>query len=147
MAHSLWTADDLLPRQPMKVLGVPPQEPGKKTFTRTKVIATRDMAARELCLLPVVRGIEAVVIASQIKAGAIPVEVDLTGDKVVELAVLPMARYGEEDRFMPPFWCVARGNYEDANMEMETLDLDSITSIMPEDKERAAVRSADNGTS
>ena len=43
----VWMARDLLKKPPVKVFGIRPNVPGKKTFARTKVVVTRDVRLRQ----------------------------------------------------------------------------------------------------
>ena len=96
--------------------------------------------------MPVIRGLEAVVAAFPPKTGAIPVTVECPDGEDVELCILPMARYKDEDRFMPPFWCVDKRDGDDINMEIDHVDLDSILSILSPDQKKGEARPARNDT-
>ena len=51
-----------------------------------------------------------------------------------------MARYKDEDRFMPPFWCIDKRDGDDINMGMDKIDLNLIRTILNPDKDKAAAR-------
>ena len=120
---------------------------GGKTFTATKVTVTHDVAAYEVVLVPVVRGLEAVVAASPPKFGSVPVTVEDRRGELVHLALLPATRCQEDVRFMPPLWCVDKRDGEEPNMEMDTIDLNLILSILHPNEDKAVSRPARNVTS
>ena len=73
---SLWWARDLLEKQKVKVIATRPGVPSKKTFKSTKVVVTEEVAAYELVLVPVVKGLEAVQQKTK-STGAVPVEMTM----------------------------------------------------------------------
>ena len=107
---------------------------------------THDVAAYEVVLVPVVRGLEAVVAASPPKLGSVPVTVEDRRGELVHLALLPATRYQEDVRFMPPFWCVDKRDGEDSDMEMDTIDLNLILSILHPNEDKAESRPVRNAT-
>jgi hypothetical protein len=158
---AVWMARDLLAKPPVRVIGcrsATASKASKKTFSRTKVVTMRDVAAFELVLVPVVKGLEAVVTKTGGKTSA--VAVDMTRHKmitpvgggaaiedVMTLYLIPMAVQTEgKDRFMPPFWCVKQASRDDANMAMDEVELDGIFSILSSDETRSNVRPAKNDT-
>ena len=147
LAEAIWVAHRLLPAQPVQVIGVAAKADQKKFFQKTMVVAEKDLESQELCLLPLVKGLEA--IAQQgYKAGALEVEMPHPWDasESIELLVLPITRYQEEGRFMPPFWCVERGDEQVANMTMQEIDVDYIQTLMVENTTAREVRKPENGT-
>ena len=141
----LWMARDLLPTPPVKVIGIRSGAPSKKTFTRTKVVVTRDVAPFEVVLVPVVKSLEAVVQKSLGKSTAVAVAMTQNfsntpaGQDPTTLYLIPMMVHTEgKDRFMPPCWCVKHD--VPANMARDEVDVDAILSLLSSDEKRSQAR-------
>ena len=144
---SLWMAQDLLTQPPVSVIGIIPAVPNKKTFVRVKVVLTRDVAAFELVLVPVVKGLEAVVQKTGGKSAAVSVEMFKQNGEAMMLHLLPMAvQTDTKERFMPPYWCVQHGPREVANMESDEVEVDAILSLLSKDSKKSEQRTSRNDT-
>ena len=73
----------------------------------TSVVAKRDLLKGELCLLPLVKGIEFMV-SSKMPASPLCVETSLQSKEGNPFFILPCVNWHEKQRFLPPFWLVRR---------------------------------------
>ena len=159
----LWMARDLLSKPPVKVIGIRSGTPGKKTFIRTKVVVTRDVAAFEVTLVPVVKSLEAVVQKALGKSAAVEVALTPNFSSTPEgaqaqsksvaaiqdpttLYLIPMMVQTEgKERFMPPYWCVRHEVPGEAiNMASDSVDIDAILSMLSSDEPRSQARPVKN---
>ena len=156
----VWMARNLLEKPPVKVFGIRGLAAGKKTFLHTKVVVTRDVAAFEVVLVPMVKGMEAVTQKAGGKSSAVAVEMinpssskPVPGDGESPLAfkttlyLIPCRVDADgKDRFMPPSWCVKQGTREEANMASDEVDVDAMLTLLYSDELKSQVRPSINNT-
>lgn len=161
---------ELLKQPPVKVFGIRPGVAGKKTFVRTSVVVTRDVAAFEVVLVPLVKGVESVTQKAGGKSAAVAVEMINPSSSTPEpregesslakkdsaaaskhtttLYLIPCRVDTEtKDRFMPPFWCVKHGASQDANMERDEVEVDAILRLLTGNEQKSSARPSTNPTS
>ena len=142
---ALWRARDLLAPPPVKVIGVKPAVPSRKTFVRTKVVLTQDVAPFELVLVPVVKNLESVVQKTGGKSAAVKVLKMKPNGELITLYLLPLTVHSEgKERFMPPYWCVHHGTHDAANMVSDELDVNGILTLASQDETKSRTRMTKN---
>ena len=120
----------------------------KKVYETVQVFVTRDVAAYELVLVPIVKGLEAIhTVDKKAKARERDVPATVLGEdnNPIEFLLRDMTVQTEDaERFMPPYWCVRHGVASKVNMEREEMNAEVLVRHLSKDAIRGKSRNPKN---